>query len=289
MTFLTEHLNVSWLRPESALWDAIASEVIAKTNLDPPVLDLGCGDGIFSFITQGGTLAETVDRYVDPVTIETGIRHRPEKTFSCGLDGNEASLAIARQLGFYHTTTRHTIRNKLPFPDETFQSVFSNILYWLDYPKSILMEINRVLISNGKAVFCVPNENFFNYCKSYRWSHYKDDATSAVMHYLNQGREKDIKWRPTGEELHETIDEAGFIVEHDTAYLSQPVLTFWDTGLRPIFPYLKRLVTEVNPEVRFTVKKAWVESVYDMLAWMLVLEDQQHSTGGFNCLELKKE
>ena len=61
--FLKAHLNVAWLRPESALWDAIASTIISKMKLPPPTLDLGCGNGIFSFITAGGDFSIEYDWY----------------------------------------------------------------------------------------------------------------------------------------------------------------------------------------------------------------------------------
>lgn len=67
-TSLDAHLNVNWLRPESALWDTIASQVISQCELVPPSLDLGSGNGIFSFITAGGEFSPEYDwcRNVDP-------------------------------------------------------------------------------------------------------------------------------------------------------------------------------------------------------------------------------
>jgi len=52
--YIKAHLNVAWLRPASALWDVIASTMILKYEIKHPSLDLGCGNGIFSFITAGG-------------------------------------------------------------------------------------------------------------------------------------------------------------------------------------------------------------------------------------------
>ena len=43
--FIEAHLNVYWLRPESALWDAIASSVISRADFVTPSLDLGSGNG----------------------------------------------------------------------------------------------------------------------------------------------------------------------------------------------------------------------------------------------------
>ena len=43
--FLKAHLNVAWLRPESALGNTIVSIRISKYKIIPPSLDLGCGIG----------------------------------------------------------------------------------------------------------------------------------------------------------------------------------------------------------------------------------------------------
>src|SRR5438093_4598760 len=62
-SFLDAHLNVSWLRPESALWDAIASSIISQFPIQSPSLDLGSGNGMFSFITAGGDFSIDYDWY----------------------------------------------------------------------------------------------------------------------------------------------------------------------------------------------------------------------------------
>ena len=65
IVFLKNHLNAAWLRPESALWGAIASTIVSKHEIEPPSLDLGCGNGIFSFITAGGNFSVDYDWYIN--------------------------------------------------------------------------------------------------------------------------------------------------------------------------------------------------------------------------------
>ena len=51
---LDAHLSVCWLRPENVVWDTVASYLVRKQGLSRPTLDLGCGNGIYSFVTAGG-------------------------------------------------------------------------------------------------------------------------------------------------------------------------------------------------------------------------------------------
>src|SRR5437773_4749364 len=117
-SFLDAHLNVGWLRPESALWDAIASLVVSQFPMASPSLDLGSGNGIFSFITAGGAFSPEYDWYrnVDPRGFwanrdiydtllapprEEWIARRPESGIDCALDAKRNLLRQAQGLKFY--------------------------------------------------------------------------------------------------------------------------------------------------------------------------------------------
>src|SRR5438093_1135440 len=119
--FIEPHLNVYWLRPESALWDAIASSVISRIEFISPSVDVGAGNGIFSFITAGGAFSLAYDWYrnVDPAgfwqnkdiydTFEqapdsSSIVRKPDYTITCALDAKESLLKQAAGLGFYGGT-----------------------------------------------------------------------------------------------------------------------------------------------------------------------------------------
>lgn len=51
---LKNFLNAYWLRPETALWRTLDVESMKGFEFAAPSLDLGCGDGTFSFIRGGG-------------------------------------------------------------------------------------------------------------------------------------------------------------------------------------------------------------------------------------------
>lgn len=130
--FLKSHLNVNWLRLESALWDAIASTVISRYEITPPSLDLGCGNGIFSFITAGGDISIDYDWYVNVDTkgfwenrdiydvckinrLEKYIAEKPTYNFTYGLDHKPNLLKQAESLDFYENLIEHDANRELPF------------------------------------------------------------------------------------------------------------------------------------------------------------------------------
>ena len=60
---LRKMLGLYWLRPENALWRCLDCLVLKNVKFKPPILDFGCGDGLFSFILAGGTLSPEFDTF----------------------------------------------------------------------------------------------------------------------------------------------------------------------------------------------------------------------------------
>lgn len=195
---LKAHLNVNWLRPESALWDAIASTIISKYEIIPPSLDLGCGNGIFGFITAGGNFSIDYDWYINVTTegfwdnkdiydvckinsLEEYIIEQPRYKFTFGLDYKPNLLNQAKALNFYEELIEYDANLRFPFEEGRFKTIFSNILYWLEDSKRSLEEIYRILCEGGIALLCIPNTKFFDYCITYQWKERGRIASSKIF------------------------------------------------------------------------------------------------------------
>jgi SAM-dependent methyltransferase len=115
-----------------ALERAIEARWISSLPLVDPVLDVGCGDGLFAERTFARRLAVGVDR-------------------------NPAELALAKKQRIYRgLTTADAAR--LPFATGAFASVISNsVLEHLDDLPATLGEIRRVMHSDGRFWFSVPS------------------------------------------------------------------------------------------------------------------------------------
>ena len=65
-SLISEFLNVYWLRPENAIFSANLADSINRnftSHEEDKILEVGLGDGIFSFTTWGGKLDKTFDVY----------------------------------------------------------------------------------------------------------------------------------------------------------------------------------------------------------------------------------
>ncbi len=115
-----------------ALERAIEGRWLASLPLAPPVLDVGCGDGLFAERTFTASLAVGIDRDV-------------------------AELAIARSRGRYRSLAAADAA-RMPFHDGAFASVISNsVLEHLADLPATLAEIRRVLRPDGRLWFSVPS------------------------------------------------------------------------------------------------------------------------------------
>lgn len=108
-----------------------------KFSLKPPVLSLGCGDGIFDKICFG--------------------------KIDVGVDINEKEIKQAKKLGVYQKLIIADATS-LPFPNESFNTVISNSTFeHIKEIEKVFPEANRVLKKKGQLIFTVPTPYVSNY------------------------------------------------------------------------------------------------------------------------------
>ena len=122
-------------RPWIPIVKAVEGEVFARLELAPPLLDVACGDGIFSWATYGRSL-------------------------DVGIDIDLPSLREAKRLGVYRSLAAADAR-ALPFPAGSFRSVTSvcAVEHMDDLP-AVLGELSRVLKAGGRLYMTVPSDQF---------------------------------------------------------------------------------------------------------------------------------
>lgn len=301
--FLREHLNIFWLRPESALWDAIASDLICRYPVLSPSLDLGCGNGVFSFITAGGRFSQNYDMYfnlspdgfwenkdiynsMNGKNVNKYIVKKSEYQFDYGLDYKINLLHQARMLNFYRKLVHYDANKKLPFPDNSLMTIFSNIAPWLEDPKNFLKDMYRLLTDNGELILCLPNIKFKDYCFTYNFA---GSRFAGLLKMLNRGRLENLRWSASYEDFSAICKNSGFKIIDHKYYLSALTLKIWDIGLRPLSPLLIKMSNKLKAKDRFILKREWVETFLKFLEPLYEAERENGAEGGFHLFVLKKE
>jgi SAM-dependent methyltransferase len=112
--------------------------IYSRQRFERPVLDLGCGDGIFAKVL----FAEPVDT---------------------GVDLNPRELEGTRRLGVYHELIQ-CAGDRLPKPDGSYNTIVSNsVLEHIPDLPPVLREMHRVLAPGGTFYATVPSRRFEEY------------------------------------------------------------------------------------------------------------------------------
>lgn len=273
---LAQFMNLYWLRPETALWRTLDCMALQGIEFTPPIIDVGCGDGLFSFTRGGGMLSpeydmftqvENLDSFFDKVDIynhfdesvvDPVVQKKTTYQIDLGLDHKEALLKKAVLLGCYNQVKVCDVNNPLPIENSRYRTVFCNILYWLENYKNALNEFHRILADDGKVVLFVPNDTFKDYCIYQRLYVKTGDPQWAWLNLIDRGRSENIKLCQSKKQWLSDFDVAGFKVVNHRQYLSKTVVEAWDIGLRPISPLLIEMSNKLLLKDRLSIKKKWI-------------------------------
>lgn len=311
-SMLHNFLNTYWLRPETALWRTIDVEAMKDFQFVSPSLDLGCGDGSFSFLRAGGVFIDSfdafkqvgnLDKFFENVDVydyyessKAGTQVRrvcspPSYMIDVGLDHKTSLLNKAKELNLYRQVIEADANRRLPFENESFQTVFSNIIYWLDNPAEVFGEIYRILKQGGSCCVMLPNTVYLE--SSFFYSLYIKGGRKEFefLNMIDRGRITDnLKTVNTYDGWKEMIEAAGLSIEACIPHLSKTMLQIWDIGLRPLFPLLKKMTAQIEEPALLEIKKEWVE-LFEKLGSPIVENDRLLAQGtefGFFCFILRK-
>jgi len=143
-----------------ALSRAIECFVLHQFNFKPPILDLGCGDGVFAQICLGKNKVDV------------------------GLDPDPQAAKLAEKSGAYKEVIVARAE-KMPFKDGFFNTVISNsVLEHIEDLDSVFRETHRVLEKDGRFIFLVPDKTASDYF-FYAWFLEKIRLKGLANSYTN--------------------------------------------------------------------------------------------------------
>ena len=301
-------LNAFWLRPETALWRELDIAAMKNFHFESPSLDLGCGDGIFSFIRAGGCFSQEFDAFhsvsdlnkffenvdvfdsFEPKVMPT-LTREPRYKIDCAFDQKEKLLNKARTLKLYKKYVLGNANKPLPFPNASFRSLFSNIVYWLDDPAAVIEEIARVLKPGGQACLMLPNTTFKDFSLFNQLYVKTGDPDWSFLAKLDRGRfEDNIRQAKAAESWESLFSSAGLHVKMHKQHLSKTIIQVWDIGLRPLFPVLRKMADSLKPNHLGAIKSEWISTIKSFLEPLSRMDDRlrQGKDPAFHCYILEK-
>jgi SAM-dependent methyltransferase len=200
--FLPDFLQRYWFAPPVALWRAIEAKALTTVEFPAPLLDFGCGDGLFteSIFGQGADI------------------------YGCDIARGE--LPSARDSGVYPHGVQFGDGHALPYRDNQFGSVYSNsVVEHIPDPHNVLPELARVLRPGGVLVLTVPSDQFRSLLDGVRHAPtpqvgqaYAASVDKLLAHFHYHSADE---WRVL-------LQAAGLRLERVSYYVAPAAMEMWD-------------------------------------------------------------
>lgn len=276
---LRRFLLAYWLRPENAFWMTLRSVALDRCVLERPSVDIGCGDGVFSFLHAGGVLGEEFDVFLGTGRLERAhgertdifdcipadyapvVVRRPASVMDVGLDLKAALLAKAQRLEFYRRHVLHDGNRPLPLPDGAFCTVYCNAAYWVREIDRFLSELRRITRPGGRVVLQVK----LSAIRDYTLEPFRDKLGARFLEIIGRGRLECWPTLASRREWEARFARAGLRVLDTAELATRTHAHLWDVGLRPIAPLLVRMANGLSTENRLAIKRDWVALMEELL------------------------
>ena len=272
MKYLKELCNVYWARPENALWLTKVMHEMDKIKFDGTKLDLMCGHGIWSFIKAGGKFDYGFDCYQDVKDLRSynegvdiqnhftenylpQIINKPNYRIDYGLDWKENNLKKCSKLDFYDNLVQADCNFKLPLENETFDSIFSNTIYWVDDLDNILSEVNRILKKNGK-IFLI---NYLPEINKYLSLYKNLGFNEKWINLIDRNRSVENKHIFSKDKWVEIFNKHNLKLEEYIPTVNQTFAHIWNIGLRPLSGLIIDMALKQGTKEYYEMKKEWVK------------------------------
>jgi len=293
---LKKFLNLYWIRPETAFWRTLDVLQMKSIKFKKPILDIGCGDGSFSFTNFGGNVDYSFDVYrtmkntsgffkgVDihdqNKLIKPKIIKKVKKQIDVGLDWKKNLLTKANQFNTYEKLIQHDSNKKLPFKDETFKTIFSNTFYWLNNIENIINESKRVSTKTGKIIIFVPDKKFKD---SLIYNKFIKEGY-AWAKILDRGIFNNIKHCYTLSKWKSIFSKADLKIEHHSNYATERLTKTWSVGMRPYSPFIIEMSNKLKLSDRTKIKKRVISEIFPILR--SYLDYELSKIGKNNCFHM---
>ena len=164
-------------------------------------------------------------------------------------------LNRAELFGAHKRLICHDLNEALPLDNNSFDTVFSNTLYWVDNLEQLLKEIGRILKQNGNFYALVTSEHATKFFFKKRFN----KEGQLWWEYLDRGRSQHIRYQKSVDEWEEMFIKAGLQVVSHKPYMTKRMVEIHELGLRAIHPVLAEMANSLDLQKRTEIKKKWVD------------------------------
>ncbi len=274
-SLLRRYFQLYWLKPFDAVNDAANAWALSQFEWVEPILEVGGGDGVFSFILHGGEFFLSEDRYrhgdlrlndiydVYRSDRPLRIKHRIGRRYEVGADLKLSHLQKSEETGLYQRLL--SIKPEaLPLGPGSFKTVFLYTFHGLTDYRRCLKEIRRVIRPDGTLLMIAFNQvvsrQFICYPLHKWFERLGWKGLSAYFLKLDNGRYEELTgFSRSFSEWKRLLEEADFQLTKAYNQVSPLAWRVYDLQTRPLLRPLIRFSEFLERlHLKTPVKALWV-------------------------------
>lgn len=294
-----------FLKPFDAVNDTLTASLIYRLGWDGEFIEIGSGDGMYSYVMHGGKFPLWFDRYhatdLDRQDIydchQKGVletsKELSEPDLLLSIDAKESHVRKINEIGFskYSVVSNY---ERLPTGNERAENIFFYTPHGLLSHEAAIADAWRILKQNGRMLILVYDHKIERDFICYRLGKILSGKIGDYFRALDNGRRDEILQMSRSEEDWKALFvKSGFRVNRINRGLSGFAWRVYDIQTRPFLKWMIKGVNSTPGILRTPVKVIWMALWFPiLLLFYLLFSNEYISLGGRGCYagyELIKE
>lgn len=296
-TRLWRYLTIYFLKPFDAVNDTLTASLLSRLDWNNEYLEIGSGDGVFSFVMHGGAFPLSFDRYLSVDTSIDGdiydnhvtgvvkISRQPDKPRPiCSVDRKKSHILKIKELG-YSLDAMESGYEELPFDDNSIPSIFFYTPHGLEDHAMAINEAARVLSVGGKMLILVYDPCFSKDFLCYRLAQKFGGRMGRYFSKLDAGRRTELMSMARAKgEWQSLFSDCGLEVDKLESGLSGFAWRVYDIQTRPFLKPLIALFAKLPMPARKFIKFLWMCAAYPfLLGFYFMFSNRAFKVGECDC------
>ncbi|BAO31138.1 hypothetical protein SUTH_03368 [Sulfuritalea hydrogenivorans sk43H] len=296
LTRLWRYHSLYFLKPHDAVNDTLTSSLLHRLDWSGPVVEIGSGDGVFSYVMHGGSFPLRFDRYLLTDLSKQDIydSHRADvlqpavslssPDITLAIDAKESHVQKIREIGFAKNC-QVAAYEKLPLSSASVPKVFYYTPHGLNDHEAAIREAARVLVPGGSMLILLYDAKFKPSFICHRLAQAFPGMFGAYFSRMDNGRYDEItRLAKSPEEWERFFPRHGFEIKARHSGLSAFAWKVYDIQTRPLLKPLIRFFGFLPGQLRTFAKFLWMSICYPYLVvFYLLFSNEYFRIDGMNC------
>lgn len=281
---LWRYLNLYFLKPFDAVNDTLTASLLARLDWSGKIVEIGSGDGVYSYVMHGGNFPIWFDRYLltDLNKIDIYSSHKKniiqvskkitEPDFILSIDAKDFHIEKVKEIGFAKKALVMPYEN-IELSDNSVEKIFYYTPHGLKDHQKALKETLRILKNDGTMLILLYHTDVKpSFLAKRISSKFKNTRIGSYFNKIDNGRFDEItNMSKSTAEWEDYFKKIGFKIKKIIFGLSPFAWKVYDIQTRPILKYLIRFFNFFPLPIRTTFKLLWIFIWYPFLVLFYIL------------------